>query len=80
MRSAKDGGGTVQRWPSSLDDNPTCERGSLRIRRLPPTGSGISPPERHTGSRASVDRHDAGHLDVNADSITQGCSQVAVMT
>lgn len=64
MRPAKGGGGTAQRWPSSPDDNPTYEGGSRRIQRLPPTGSGISPPERHTGSKASVDGLDAGHLDV----------------
>lgn len=72
IRPAKGGGGTAQRWPSSLDNNPTYEGGSLRIQRLPPTGSGISPPERHTSSRASVDRLDASHLVVtHTHSITQ---------
>lgn len=57
------GGGTVQQWLSSPDDNLTCEEGSLKIQRLPPAGCGISPPERHRGSRASVDRYDTGHLE-----------------
>lgn len=62
MRSTKGGGGTVQLWPSSPDNNPTLEEGSLTIQRHPPTGGGISPPERHTGPKASVGRHGAGHL------------------
>lgn len=64
MKSAKGGKGTEQQQPCFQDDNPTCEGGNPRIRRLPATGSYISPPERHTGSRASVDQHDAGNLDV----------------
>lgn len=64
MRSTKGGGDTVQQWPSSPDDSPTYEEGSLRIQRPPPAESCISPPEHHISSRASVDPHDAGHLDV----------------
>lgn len=64
MRSTKGGLDTVQQWPSSPDDSPTYEEGSLRIQKPPPAESDISLPERHTSSRASVDPHDAGHLDV----------------
>lgn len=52
MTSARGGRGTLQQWPSSPDDNPTCEEGSLKIQRPPLKGNDISPPEHHKGSRA----------------------------
>lgn len=52
----------MQQWPSPQGDTSACRGGSLRTQRPPPTGSGISPPKPHIGSRASAGRHDAGHL------------------
>lgn len=64
MRSARGGRGSGPLRTSALDGNPTSQAGSPRRWRPPPTGSGISPRGRRTGSRAAAGRPGVGHLHV----------------